>query len=131
MLSVGIDLVDVADVTESVAVHAERYLERVYTPRELRECRSQDGTVDARRLAARFAAKEAAFKALGVGDDAIPWQSIGVRSDRFGNPSLDLTGAAAALAAARGIDDLAVSLTHEGPFAAAVVVARTDRCDGR
>ena len=130
MLSVGIDLVDVAAVTESVAVHAESYLERVYTPRELQECRAPDGTVDARRLAARFAAKEAAFKALGVGDDAIPWQSVGVRSDRFGNPSLDLTGAAAALAAARGIDELVVSLTHEGPFAAAVVVAQTSRGDG-
>ena len=130
MLSVGIDLVDVADVTESVAVHAERYLERVYTPRELHECRAPDGTVDARRLAARFAAKEATFKALGAGDDAIPWQSIGVRSGRFGNPSLELTGAAAALAAARGIDELVVSLTHEGFFAAAIVVARSGRGDG-
>ena len=130
MLSVGIDLVDVAVVTESVAVHAGRYLERVYTPRELEECQTPDGTVDARRLAARFAAKEATLKALGVGDDAIPWQSIGVHSDRFGNPSLDLTGAAAALAAARGIDELVVSLTHEGPFAAAVVVAQTSRGDG-
>jgi len=131
MLSVGIDLVEIAAVTESVAVHAERYLERVYTPQELHECRAPDGTVDARGLAARFAAKEAAFKALGAGDDAIPWQSIGVRSDRLGSPSLDLTGAAAALATARGIDELAVSLTHEGPYAAAVVVARRGRRNGR
>ena len=122
---VGIDLVSIEAVEESIRVHASRYLGRVYTARELRDCSSAAGTPDARRLAARFAAKEAAMKVLRAGDEALPWQSIGVGRDRFGGPSIELTGAAAQLAQQRGLDAFDVSLTHEGPFAAAVVIART------
>lgn len=123
-LKVGIDLVSVAAVEDSVRVHAERYLRRVYTSRELCDCVTSSGAPDARRLAARFAAKEATLKVLRDGDEAVPWHEIGVRSDRFGRPSVELAGGAAALARRRGIDSIEVSLTHEGPFAAAVVVAQ-------
>jgi len=120
---VGIDLVSVEAVEESIRVHSERYLGRVYTVREMRDCSTPAGTPDARSLAARFAAKEAAMKVLRAGDEALPWRSIGVRRDRLGSPSLELSGAAARLAQERGIEDLDVSMTHEGPFAAAVVIA--------
>jgi len=123
-LRVGIDLISVAAVEESIRVHAGRYLRRVYTSRELRDCANSAGAPDARRLAARFAAKEAALKVLRAGDEAVPWQSIGVRADRFGRPTLELTGPAGELAARRGLEALDVSLTHEGQLAAAVVVAR-------
>jgi holo-[acyl-carrier protein] synthase len=123
-VAVGIDLMSVAAVEDSIRVHAGRYLRRVYTSRELRDCASAGGAPDARRLAARFAAKEAALKVLRAGDEAVPWQAVGVRADRFGRPSIELTGAARELALRRGIEGLDVSLTHEGPFAAAVVVAR-------
>ena len=122
-MRVGIDLMSVADVEESVRVHAERYLRRVYTSRELRDCAKPGGTFDARRLAARFAAKEAALKVLRNADDPIPWHEIGVHSDVHGAPALELAGAAARAAARRGVEELSVSLTHEGPFAAAIVVA--------
>ena len=123
-LRVGIDLVSVAAVEDSISVHADRYLRRVYTSSELRDCVTSSGAPDARRLAARFAAKEATLKVLRDGDDAVPWHEIGVRSDRFGRPSVELAGGAAALARRRGIDAIEVSLTHEGQFAAAVVVAQ-------
>jgi holo-[acyl-carrier protein] synthase len=123
-LRVGIDLMSVDAVEESIRVHAGRYLRRVYTSRELRDCATSGGAPDARRLAARFAAKEAALKVLRAGDEAVPWQTVGVLADRFGRPSIELTGAAAELARRRGVEALDVSLTHEGPFAAAVVVAR-------
>jgi holo-[acyl-carrier protein] synthase len=123
-LKVGVDLVSVAAVADSVRVHAERYLRRVYTSRELCDCVTSSGAPDVRRLAARFAAKEAILKVLREGDEAIPWHEIGVRSDRFGRPSVELAGGAAALARRRGIDALDVSLTHEGQFAAAVAVAQ-------
>jgi len=123
-LRVGIDLVSVAAVEDSISVHADRYLRRVYTSSELRDCVTSSGAPDARRLAARFAAKEATLKVLRDGDDAVPWHEIGVRSDRFGRPSVELAGGAAALARRRGIDAIEVSLTHEGEFAAAVVVAQ-------
>jgi holo-[acyl-carrier protein] synthase len=120
---VGIDLTSVADVESSIRVHAGRYLRRVYTSGELRDCAGSGGAPDARRLAARFAAKEAALKALRSGDEAVPWSSIDVRRDRFGRPSLRLSGAAGELARRRGVESLAVSLTHDGPFAAAIVIA--------
>ena len=120
----GIDLMSVEAVEESIRVHAGRYLRRVYTSRELRDCATSGGVPDARRLAARFAAKEAAMKVLRGGDEPLPWQTIGVLADRFGRPAIELTGAAGELARRRGIEALDVSLTHEGPFAAAVVVAQ-------
>jgi phosphopantetheine--protein transferase-like protein len=123
-LRVGIDLVSIDAVEASIRVHAARYLGRVYTSRELRDCRAPDGAPDARRLARCFAAKEAALKVLRVGDDAIPWRSIGVLSDHSPNPSIELTGAAEELARRQGVTELSLSFTHEGPLAAAIVIAR-------
>jgi len=77
-LKVGIDLVLVAAVEDSLRIHAERYLRRVYTSRELCDCVTSSGAPDARRLAARFAAKEATLKLLRDGDQAVPWREIGV-----------------------------------------------------
>jgi holo-[acyl-carrier protein] synthase len=120
---VGIDLVEVDSVEESIRVHADRYLERVYTPGELGDCRTPDG-VDAERLAARFAAKEATIKVLRPGrDQAVPWNSIGVRRSASGSVDLNLTGPAAALAEEAGMNEFAVSLTHEAGIAGAVVLA--------
>ena len=123
-LRVGIDLVSVDAVEESIRIHSGRYLGRVYTSREVRDCRAPDGAPDPRKLAGRFAAKEAALKVLGVDDEAVPWQSIEVHNDRFGSPSIELTGAAERLARRRGVMELELSITYEGPLAAAIVVAR-------
>ena len=116
-LRVGIDLVQAATVAEALAEHGERYLDRVYTPTEQAQCAG-----DPLRLAARFAAKEAAMKVLRPGDAAVPWPSIETVRGDDGVPVLTLHGAAAELAAAAGITAFAVSLTHEGEYAAAVVV---------
>lgn len=121
-MRVGIDLVSVAAVRESVQEHGDRYLERVYTPEELAHCRTERG-VDCERLAGRFAVKEAAIKVLRPADEPVPWLAIGVRRDEAGALELELRDGAAELAARAGIASLAVSLTHEGPFACAVVVA--------
>jgi holo-[acyl-carrier protein] synthase len=117
-LRIGLDLVSVDAVRESIATHGERYLSRTYTDDELREC---DGRPE--RLAARFAAKEAVMKALDRGDEPLPWTSIAVHRDESGRPSLVLTGAAAELASRRGLGTFELSLTHEAGFGAAVVVA--------
>ena len=119
---VGIDLVAVAAVRESIDVHADRYLNRIYTDRELGDCRTPEG-VDPERLAARFAAKEATLKVLRPDEEAIPWRSIEVRRQPAGWVELELSGRAAALAEQAGVSDLALSLTHEDGFASAVVVA--------
>lgn len=127
---VGIDLVSVDAVAESIRTHADRYLARIFTARELDDCRTSSG-VDPQRLAARFAAKEATLKVLRPDAEGIPWRSIGVRRHPSGWVDLELSGAAAALAADAGVTDMAVSLTHEGPYASAVVVAELRTEKGR
>ncbi len=117
-MRIGLDLVSVESVNASIAAHGPRYLHRTYTEQELSECAGQP-----HRLAARFAAKEAAMKALDRGDEALPWTSIAVHSEPSGRPTLHLSGAAAELARKRGIARLECSLTHDGGFGAAVVVA--------
>jgi holo-[acyl-carrier protein] synthase len=123
---VGIDLVRVSTVRDAIAAHGERYLRRVYTAREIEDCRTA-GVVDPLRLAARFAAKEATMKALRVADQAIPWPSIEVVRDPAGYADLALHGRAGELADAQGIAALSVSLTHEEEYASAVVAAEITR----
>ena len=113
-LRVGIDTVSVASVSDALAAHGDRYLERVYTARERADCKG-----DPERLAARFAAKEATLTALRAGEGEIPWTAIGVEKADSGAVDLVLTGPAAAQA---GSATLSVSLTHEAGLASAVVV---------
>lgn len=75
------------------------------------------------RLAARFAAKEAAMKALGVGIGAFSFQDVEVVAEPSGAPSLRVSGAAAALAGDRGVSVLHLSITHTDHVAEAVVAA--------
>ena len=122
-LQVGIDLVDVAEVAETLSSQlADRYLSRIYTSAEVRDC-SPGHLVDPVRLAGRFAAKEAAMKALRVGDRPVSWQEIEVRRAADGAPTLVLHGAAAALADEAGLSQFALSVTHERQYASAIVVA--------
>jgi holo-[acyl-carrier protein] synthase len=117
-LRVGIDLVKAATIQEALAEHGERYVQRVYTEAEAADCAG-----DPLRLAARFAAKEATMKVLQPSpDDAVPWPSIEVVRTPGGSPRIALHGAAAELARAGGLTDLALSFTHEDEYAAAVVV---------
>jgi holo-[acyl-carrier protein] synthase len=121
-LRVGTDLVLVETVRASLRAHGEHYLQRVYTQREVRDCTGDDG-VDPLRLAARFAAKEATLKVLRPIDEGIAWSSIEVVRDCSGWVGLELSGPAAELADGAGIGDLALSVSHEGAYATAVVIA--------
>ena len=119
---VGIDLVSVEAVRQSLSEHGEHYLRRVYSEREVRDCNTPSGP-DPERLAARFAAKEATLKVLRPGDVGVPWFTIEVVRRPEGWVALELSGPAAELAADAGITELALSITHETGFASAVVVA--------
>jgi holo-[acyl-carrier protein] synthase len=128
-IRVGIDLVAVSAVKAALeAAHGERYLERVYTDGELEDCRTPAG-VDPERLAARFAAKEATLKVLPIGDEGFALTAIEIRREPSGRVYVQLNGRAAQLARDAGVTDLAVSLTHEDGFAAAVVVAELQDLD--
>ncbi|MHB1711345.1 MAG: holo-ACP synthase [Acidimicrobiales bacterium] len=118
---VGIDIVAVDDVVDSIARLGDRYLRRVYTEHEQSCC--EGDAVRAAALAARFAAKEATVKVLRPVGARPEWRSIEVCRGRGGACDIRLSGQAAHMASEQGIEHLAVSLTHEGPWAAAVVTA--------
>ncbi len=77
----------------------------------------------AQALAARFAAKEAFFKALGTGmRDGLSWQQVCVQRDELGCPSLELSGRAVEMMAERGAQRVWLSYSHDGDYAVATVI---------
>jgi holo-[acyl-carrier protein] synthase len=122
-LSVGVDVVSVAEVAVALSRFGDRYVRRAFTPDEAAYCRAGAGSVAAARFAVRFAAKEAAVKALRPQSPWADWRAIEVRRHASGRCALRLHRQAASLAARRGIQHLALSMSHDGDHAAAVVVA--------
>jgi holo-[acyl-carrier protein] synthase len=121
MVGIGLDAVDLDRFRRALA-RTPRLAERVFTAGERADAGASADP--APRLAARFAAKEACMKALGVGLGAFSLREVEVVRDRAsGRPTLRLHGTAAALAATRGVRDWRVSLTHTRLVAQAVVVA--------
>jgi holo-[acyl-carrier protein] synthase len=120
-LTVGMDLVEVAQVARSIERFGEAYLRRVFTSGELTYCLGMSSN-PAPHLAARFAAKEATLKALRQGDEAVDWRSVDVQRRPDGSCHVFLQNAARALAERRGVDAFSVTMSHDGEYAAAVVV---------
>lgn len=122
VIGVGIDIVPIARVESLLARHGDRALRRLFTPNEQAYARGMASP--ALHLAARVAAKEAAYKALS-GDElarGIGWRDIEVERMSDGRPILRFHGKAAERFAALGAMRCHVSLTHAGGVAAAVVV---------
>jgi holo-[acyl-carrier protein] synthase len=120
VLGVGIDLCEV-DRMRGVLARNPRFVARVFTEDEQAYCRRRRDPVE--RFAVRFAAKEAVLKAMGVGVGACAFREIEVVRAESGAPSLALHGAAAELAAARGIGAWQISLSHTSRVAEALVIA--------
>jgi len=120
VLRVGADLLPCDRVARARERWGARFLARVLTPREIEDCRGRTES-----FAVRIAAKEAASKALGVGlMTRVGWRDIEVQRGPHGEPSLLLYGEAARLAEALGLNEWALSLSHAGGQALAVVVAQ-------
>jgi holo-[acyl-carrier protein] synthase len=113
---VGVDVVDV-DRFRVVLARRPRIVDRLFTVGEQRDANSQP-----ERLAARFAAKEAVLKTLGVGAGVTPWRSIEVTLNASGAPSVVLHEAARKIAESQGVGHLHLSMTHTDHLAAAFVV---------
>ena len=122
-MRVGIDLVCIEEVSTSLARFGSRYLDRIFSQDERADCLRETAKVAPGSLAARFAAKEGTLKVLRPNGHAIPWTAIEVRRAAGGWCELRLGGAAAALADAQALGGLEVSLSHDGAYATAVVVA--------
>ena len=118
MVKTGIDIIEIQRIQAALDRHGERFQKRVFTEREILECR---GRADA--LAVRFAAKEAAAKALGTGIGPIAWRDVETLHKWSGEPYLVLHGNAEIIARKSGLGAWAVSLSHSRENAIAVVVA--------
>lgn len=118
ILRTGVDLIEIDRIREAFERHGERFVARVFTEAEQRDC---GGRVSS--LAARFAAKEAAAKALGCGIGIVSWLEIEIRSGENQAPYLTLYGEGERLANQLGLSNWAVSLSHTEGQALAFVVA--------
>ena len=121
VVSVGVDIIEIARIQRALDDFGERFLRKVYTEREGERYGSR-----VPELAARFAAKEATSKALGTGIRGIRWREMEVLANRRGKPVLVLHGGAADRAALLGLVAFDVSLTHSRSDAMAFVVAYRD-----
>ncbi|MDR7523026.1 MAG: holo-ACP synthase [Armatimonadota bacterium] len=121
VLGVGVDMVEVERIERAVARWGEAFVRRIYTPGEIE--RSASAAPSGPRLAARFAAKEAVMKALGVGWRALAWREIEIANDPAGRPTVRLHGAARRIAQQRGIVTVMVALSHTHEHAVAQAIA--------
>ena len=117
----GVDLVEVARIGNALDRHGERLLRRLFTGTEIADCERRRNRLES--YAARFAAKEAMLKALGTGwGQGLRWVEMEVAAEPDGRPILRLNGKVEALAAARGVTDVVLSLTHTREHALASVI---------
>jgi holo-[acyl-carrier protein] synthase len=116
-LGIGVDVVDV-DRFASLLERRAELAARLFTAREI-----DDAAGASERLAARFAAKEAFLKSLGVGLGSSAWHEIEVQRNPSGRPELVLAGSALELANERGVTQFHVSLSHSESTATAFVIA--------
>jgi holo-[acyl-carrier protein] synthase len=123
----GSDILDIRRIERTIERHGERFLERIFTPAERAKAEKRTERIRAATYAKRFAAKEAASKALGTGFRAgVFWRDLGVVNLPSGQPTLRLTGGAAerlkAITPAGHGAVIALTMTDEFPYAQAMVV---------
>lgn len=120
----GLDLAPVPRIAAVLERFGEKFLERVFVEGEINR-RRRHPRAFAEHVAGRFAAKEAAMKALGTGWRGVAFREIAIRRDARGKPHLEFTGRALARANALGVRESELSITHTADLAAAVVALIT------
>ncbi|MCA3325153.1 MAG: holo-ACP synthase [Roseomonas sp.] len=127
IIGIGSDILDIRRIERTIERHGDRFLERIFTTAERAKAEKRTERIRAATYAKRFAAKEAASKALGTGFRAgVFWRDLGVVNLRSGQPTLRLTGGAAerlkAITPAGHGAVIALTMTDEFPYAQATVV---------
>ena len=123
---IGIDLVHIPRIEESLRKFGPRFTQRLFTEEEAAYATGA-GEQQAQRLAARFAAKEACIKALSLSEAGVNWRDMEVMRAPDGSCTLRLHDRALQAAKALGITQVLVCLSHDGDYAAAVVAALSDK----
>lgn len=114
----GVDVIEIERVAHAIERYGERFLGRIYTPREIAACHGKRDS-----LAGRFAAKEAVSKALGIGVLRLRWRDIEIQRGPLGRPVVSLEGTAADWARRHGIGEVLVTISHSKGLAVAAAVA--------
>lgn len=121
IVGTGIDITEVPRIRQSIERFGRRFLERVFSAGEIRYCDSKANRFE--RYAARFAAKEAAMKALGTGwNHGVRWRDCEVMRQSGGRPTMAFHGKAGEFAAKLGVKNVALSLSHTAEQAIAQVI---------
>jgi holo-[acyl-carrier protein] synthase len=117
----GIDIAEVPRIAESIKRFGDRFIRRIFTEGEIRYCDPKANRVE--RYAARFAAKEAAMKAIGTGWNlGVRWRDVEVCRMPGGRPTITFHGRAAEFADKLGVKHVALSISHTEQFAIAQVI---------
>ncbi len=121
IVGTGIDLVEIGKLRAAMERRGDRLRNRIFTPDEIRYCDRRPNPFQ--HYAARFAAKEALFKALGTGwSGGVGWRDAEVRNRTSGKPDLLLSGKALEVARQLGAARYRVSLSHTDRYAVAQVI---------
>ena len=113
----GIDIIEIDRIQNVLIKHPERFLRKIFTEYEINYCRGR-----ATQLAARFASKEAAMKALGTGIRGVGWREVEVQRLRSVKPYIILHGRAKKRAESMGIKKIELSISHSKNLATAMVI---------
>jgi holo-[acyl-carrier protein] synthase len=121
IVGLGLDIAEIDRIQAAIVRHGAPFLERLFTPAEVAYCERHKNRYE--RYAARFAAKEAAMKALGTGwSRGVRWRDIEVAREPGGKPTLKLAGVAREIADGLGVKHIAVTITHSGNLALVQVI---------
>jgi holo-[acyl-carrier protein] synthase len=121
IVGLGLDIAEIDRIEAAITRHGAPILERLYTAAEAAYCESHRNKFE--RYAGRFAAKEAAMKALGTGwRRGVRWRDIEIIREPGGKPSIALRGAAKRIADGLGVKNISVTITHSGNLALAEVI---------
>jgi len=125
IVGTGVDIAETSRLEEGLERHGERFTKRLFTPAEVAYCERFKNRGE--RYAARFAAKEAAFKALGTGwGSGVRWLDVEITHQPSGKPELVLTGRAQEVARGLGVTRMAVSISHSDRYVVAQVIFEGD-----
>ena len=121
IVGLGVDITEIDRIEAAIARRGRAFLERLFTAAEIAYCETHRHSAE--RFAGRFAAKEAAMKALGTGwARGVRWVDIEVVREPGGKPTLKLSGATCAIANGLGVKNIVLTITHTGNTALALVI---------
>jgi holo-[acyl-carrier protein] synthase len=126
VVGIGTDIVECLRIAQMIERHGDLFINRVYTPEEIKYCRSRKQSTQ--HYAGRWAAKEAVLKALGTGwRRGIGWRDVEVVSSNQGQPAIHLRGGAREAARKAGVGDVLISISHCRSHATAYAMALAGR----